>query len=78
MPVDKEWYIQGSNLKFSKMVSLNDVFTVVGLKSDLKKTKKVSTAEKSQCVDDYIEHVEDIKQFLKNNEEILHKYNDLT
>ncbi|MGC5326276.1 YdeI/OmpD-associated family protein [Brevibacillus sp. SYSU BS000544] len=77
MPVDEEGYIQDSNLKFAKMVSMNDVFTVIGLKSEVKKTKKTSTAQKSQRVDDYIDNVEDIKLHLKSNEELLQKYNEL-
>ncbi|WP_404447076.1 YdeI/OmpD-associated family protein [Sutcliffiella horikoshii] len=75
--LDEEKYLPNSALKFSRMVSLNEVFTVVGLKSAPKKlTKKTST--KSQCVDDYIAHIDDIKSFLKNNEAVLEKYNDLT
>ncbi|WP_404469319.1 YdeI/OmpD-associated family protein [Sutcliffiella horikoshii] len=75
--LDEEKYLPNSTLKFSRMVSLNEVFTVVGLKSTPKKAKK-NTSAKSQCVDDYIVHIEDIKSFLKNNEEVLAKYNDLT
>ncbi|KQL50793.1 hypothetical protein AN964_24540 [Heyndrickxia shackletonii] len=75
--LDEDGYVPGSNLKFSRMVSLNDVFTVVGLKAAPKKAKKPSSA-KSQCVDDYIEHVEDIKQYLQSKEEILNAYNQLT
>lgn len=75
--LDEEKYLPNSTLKFSRMVSLNEVFTVVGFKSAPKKTKK-KTSAKSQCVDDYIVHIEDIKNFLKNNEQVLAKYNDLT
>ncbi|WP_042352895.1 YdeI/OmpD-associated family protein [Bacillus massiliigorillae] len=75
IPVDEEGYVKGSELKFSRMVSFNDVFTVVGLKSEVKKAK---STKKSQCVDDYIEHVDDIKQYLTKNEELLSFYNSLT
>ncbi|MET3291845.1 UNVERIFIED_CONTAM: hypothetical protein ABID98_004415 [Brevibacillus sp. OAP136] len=79
MPVDEDGYIQGSILKFAKMVSLNDVFTIIGLKAEGKKAKKAAAAPKSQCVDDYIEHVEDIKAlFQGRSKEILDKYNELT
>jgi hypothetical protein len=78
MPVDEEGYVLKSTLKFSKMVSLNEVFTVIGLKSEVKKKAKTSIAEKSQCVDDYVDYVEDIKEFLKNNKELSDRYNDLT
>lgn len=76
--MDEEGYIQGSILKFSRMVSLNEVFTVVGLKAAPKKKKKADSSKKSQCVDDYIVHIDDIKEHLKNNEEILKAYNELT
>lgn len=76
--VDQEGYYIGTQLKFSRMVSLNEVFTVVGLKSAPKKTKKSADPPKSQCVDDYIEHVDDIKQYLSKNEDLLKIYNDLT
>ncbi|MGM0838289.1 MAG: YdeI/OmpD-associated family protein [Bacillota bacterium] len=76
--MDGEGYITGSILKFSRMVSLNEVFTVVGLKAAPKKAKKAASSKKSQCVDDYIVHIDDIKEHLKNNEIILTAYNGLT
>jgi len=75
--LDEDGYVPGSDLKFSRMVSLNEVFTVVGLKAAPKTANKPSSA-KSQCVNDYIEHVEDIKQYLQPKEEILNAYNRLT
>ncbi|PKR85342.1 YdeI/OmpD-associated family protein [Heyndrickxia camelliae] len=75
--LDEDGYVPGGNLKFSRMVSLNDVFTVVGLKSAPRKTKKLTSAN-SQCVDDYIANVEDIRQYLQSKEEILNAYNQLT
>ncbi|MEH6940822.1 YdeI/OmpD-associated family protein [Bacillus sp. JJ722] len=78
IPVDEEGYVKGSHIKFSRMVSFNDVFTAVGLKSAPKKAKKGMSAKKSQCVDDYIVHVEDIKSYLCKNEELLDTYNALT
>ena len=38
---DEDGYVTGSDLKFSRMVSMNETFTVVGLKSVPKKKKKV-------------------------------------
>jgi hypothetical protein len=73
--MDEEGYTLGSEIKFSRMVSLNDVFTVVGLKSA---PKKASSSKSSQCVDDYIVHVDDIKQYLSKNEGLLEMYNQLT
>lgn len=78
LPVDEEGYVSESNVKFSRMVSLNDVFTVVGLKSVPRKSKKTASSKNSQCVDDYIIHVDDIKNYLNKNEELLKTYNELT
>ncbi|WP_160722906.1 YdeI/OmpD-associated family protein [Bacillus sp. USDA818B3_A] len=78
LPSDEEGYVLNSNIKFARMVSLNDVFTVVGLKSTPKKTGKAASSKSSQCVDDYINNVVDIKQYLQKNEELLNKYNGLT
>lgn len=76
--MDEDGYTLGSDIKFSRMVSLNDVFTVVGLKSAPKKSLKASSSKSSQCVDDYIVHVDDIKQYLGKNEGLLEMYNQLT
>ncbi|WP_330217251.1 hypothetical protein [Paenibacillus durus] len=57
MPVDEEGYVQNSRLKFSRMVSLDEVFTVVGLKSQAPKSKKTASTKSSQCVDDYIDSI---------------------
>ncbi|MGE8203284.1 YdeI/OmpD-associated family protein [Heyndrickxia sp. NPDC080065] len=78
IPVNDDGYVQGSSLKFSRMVSFNDVFTVVGLKSERKKAPKNTSTKNSQCVDDYIEHVEDIKKYLNKNEDLLNTYSQLT
>jgi hypothetical protein len=74
--VGEDGFVAESNLKFSRMVSLNDVFTVVGLKSE--KKKAASPSKKSQCVDDYIVHVDDIKRYLEKNAELLSFYTSLT
>ncbi|MBT2655715.1 YdeI/OmpD-associated family protein [Bacillus sp. ISL-18] len=78
LPSDEDGYVLNSNIKFARMVSLNDVFTIVGLKSTPKKPKKSASSKSSQCVDDYIVHIDDIKQYLQKNEELLNKYNELT
>jgi hypothetical protein len=75
---NEEGYFHGSNIKFARMVSLNDVFTVVGMKSVPKKANKSASTKSSQCVDDYIDRVEDIKQYLNKNEDLLRIYNNLT
>lgn len=65
MKVDEDGYIDESDLKFSRMVSMDDLFTVVGLKREKKKAKKSSAS--SQRVADYEEHVKDIEKLLKNH-----------
>ncbi|WP_394188096.1 YdeI/OmpD-associated family protein [Paenisporosarcina quisquiliarum] len=74
----KEGFVQDSNLKFSKMVSLNDVYTIIGLKSMKKDMQKPTSQKNSQCVDDYIDFVDTIKIQLTNNEDLLNAYNHLT
>lgn len=75
---DEDGYVPNSQLKFSRMVSLNETFTIVGFKSLPKKMKKTVCSKASQCVDDYIEHVEHIKQYLTRTEELLNIYTQLT
>ena len=78
LPVDEDGYVFGSDLKFSRMVSMNDVFTVVGLKSAPKKATKTASSKSSQRVDDYIVHVDDLRQYLSKNENLLESYNQLS
>ncbi|MFB5086321.1 YdeI/OmpD-associated family protein [Psychrobacillus sp. PGGUH221] len=74
---DEDGYVTGSDLKFSRMVSMNETFTVVGLKSVPKKKKKSTTTPNSQCVDDYIQNVKYIIKYLERNEKLLDFYNQL-
>ncbi|MFC7687812.1 YdeI/OmpD-associated family protein [Ureibacillus sp. GCM10028918] len=76
---DEEGYIGGSSIKFARMVALDDVFTVVGLKEDSKSksTNKKST-KASQCVDDYIEMIPQIEKDLQEVPEVLAFYQSLT
>lgn len=75
---EDDGYVGSSDIKFSRMVSMDDVFTVVGLKREKKKAKK-STAS-SQCVDDYIENIKDIEAFLTTNNDpkVLAIFQELT
>lgn len=77
LTLNSDGYIEGSDLKFSRMVSLNDVFTVVGLKCEQKKAARTST-KASQCVDDYIDRIDDLRHQLQTNEVILATYDALT
>ncbi|MDQ0156723.1 YdeI/OmpD-associated family protein [Robertmurraya andreesenii] len=76
MKVDEDGYVDNSDLKFSRMVSMDDVFTVVGLKREKKKAIKSSAA--SQCVADYEDHVKDVEELLKYYPNELKFYQELT
>ncbi|WP_057776200.1 YdeI/OmpD-associated family protein [Cytobacillus dafuensis] len=74
---DEDGYIGTSNLKFARMVGLDDVFTVVGLKIDSKGKEKTST-KASQCVDDYIEMIPSVEKDLQDTPDVLAIYQSLT
>ncbi|WP_117170321.1 YdeI/OmpD-associated family protein [Paraliobacillus sediminis] len=76
MKVGEDGYIGKSDVKFSRMVSMDDVFTVVGLKREKKKVKKSSAA--SQCVADYDANVSDVEKLLTDHPNELKFYQDLT
>lgn len=76
LKVDDEGYVDNSDLKFSRMVSMDDVFTVVGLKNEKKKARKSPAA--SQSVGDYEEKVKDIENLLADYPEVLKMFKDLT
>lgn len=74
---DENGYIGASHIKFSRMVGLDDVFTVVGLKEDAKGKGQLSNAP-SQSVDDYISFIPNVEQDLKDTAELLTIYQSLT
>lgn len=76
MKVDDDGYVDNSDLKFSRMVSMDDVFTVVGLKREKKKAQKSSAA--SQCVADYEDQVQDVEKLLFDFPHELKFYTELT
>ncbi|RDU35278.1 hypothetical protein DRW41_19395 [Neobacillus piezotolerans] len=76
MKVGEDGYVGDSDLKFSRMVSMDDVFTVVGLKREKKKAQKSTAA--SQSVGDYEENVKDIELLLAAHPNELAIYKDLT
>lgn len=78
LSVDNDGYALNSQIKFARMVSLDDVFTVVGLKAQTKKLKKSDSTKSSQCVDDYIDNIADIQRYLDNDPAVLEVYNKLT
>jgi|GEM_PF-209846 len=74
---EEDGYIGTSNLKFSRMVGMNEVFTVVGLKYEVKKAATASS-KPSQLVDDYISYIPNIEEDLSNTPEELAFYQSLT
>lgn len=76
MKVGEDGYVENSEMKFSRMVSLDDVFTVVGLKREKKKAQKSSAASKSAA--DYDNNIKDIEQLLADQPNALKFYQDLT
>lgn len=74
---DEDGFIGTSNIKFARMVGLDDVFTVVGLKEE-SRNKRQSSAKPSQCVDDYIEKVPEIEKDLQDTPDLLVFYQSLT
>ncbi|MCX2824974.1 hypothetical protein COM13_25790 [Bacillus pseudomycoides] len=76
MNVGEDGYVDNSDIKFARMVSMDDVFTVVGLKREKKKVKKTSAA--SQCVSDYVENIKDVEALLANHPNELQFYQSLT
>ncbi len=73
---DEDGYIGTSDIKFARMVGLDEVFTVVGLKAEARKDRPSSKA--SQCVDDYIAMIPDIENDLQDAPELLSFYQSLT
>jgi len=74
---DADGYIGTSDIKFTRMVGLDDVFTVVGLKEDARSKGKVSS-ESSQRVDDYITLIPNIEKDLEDTPDLLTLYHALT
>ncbi|WP_449540164.1 YdeI/OmpD-associated family protein [Ferdinandcohnia sp. Marseille-Q9671] len=72
----EDYYIGNSTIKFSRMVGLDDVFTVVGFKEEARKNTKSPKA--SQCVDDYIDLIPSIEDDLKDTPDLLSFYQSLT
>ncbi|MDF2669171.1 MAG: hypothetical protein K0R67_1477 [Paenibacillus sp.] len=74
---DENGYIGTSNIKFARMVGLDDVFTVVGLKEDAG-SKDQSSSKSSQRVDDYISFIPIVEKDLEDTPELLTIYQSLT
>jgi len=74
---DENGYIGTSAIKFARMVGLDDVFTVIGLKEESKINNSAS-AKASQRVDDYIALIPEIEKDLQDTPDLLTFYQSLT
>jgi hypothetical protein len=74
---DEKGYVGTSNIKFSRMVGLDEVFTVVGLKEDSPGKTQTSTRA-SQCVDEYEALIPDVERDLQDTPDLLAFYQSLT
>lgn len=74
---DENGYIGASNIKFARMVGLDNVFTVIGLKEDSSNKNRIAT-KFSQCVDDYIAMIPNIEKDLHDVPDLLAFYQSLT
>ncbi len=73
--LEGDGFVAGTNLKFSKMVALNDVFTLVGLR---RFDKHIAPAGPSQCVADYVDKIPALREALAHRPEIVALYDALT
>lgn len=74
---DEDGYIGTSTIKFARMVGLDEVFTVVGLKDEAKSKNKTST-KASQSVDDYEAMIPDVENDLQDTPDVFAFYQSLT
>lgn len=76
---DENGYVGTSDIKFARMVGLDDVFTVVGLKEDAGgKNKEQTSSKASQRVDDYVSLIPSVENDLEDAPELLAVYRSLT
>ena len=75
--MDEDGYVGTSTIKFSRMVGLDEVFTVFGLKEDAKSKNKTSN-KASQRVADYKDMTPKIEKDLQDTPELLAFYQSLT
>lgn len=76
LEVDEEGYVKGMEYKFNKMVSLDENYTLIGLKREKKKGKK--SRKPSQKVEDYQGFLQELEQGLKENQKVLQFFQTLT
>lgn len=74
--VDEETgFVKDTDFKFNMMVALDENYTLIAVKKILE--KKISN-KPSQCVDDYVEFIPKIEEFLKEHKKESEFYKSLT
>ncbi|MGX7263917.1 YdeI/OmpD-associated family protein [Enterococcus crotali] len=73
---DQDGYIKNSTLKFNRMVSLDETFTVTGMKNVERTTKSISA--NSARVEDYIQFIPAVEVLLENSKEAKRMFDQLT
>lgn len=63
LDVNSDGYVGKSDMKFTRMISLDEIFTIVGLKKAGFRKGKSSSAS-SQSVDDYVSYIPQIELYL--------------
>lgn len=61
--VNTSGYVKDSFYKFNKMISLNEIYTIIGLK----RTEKMEES-KTSSIDEYINYIPLIREFLKDTD----------
>ncbi|MBB6731588.1 YdeI/OmpD-associated family protein [Cohnella zeiphila] len=74
----EDGYIGTSGIKFARMVGLDDVFTVVGLKAEARSGGKRASSKPSQSVGDYEALIPEVEKDLEDRPEVLAFYRSLT
>ena len=74
---EDDGYVKGTQFKFNKMLALDENYTLIGLKNISEKDFNKSQNQ-SDRVDDYIENIIDIEDFLKDYPKQYDLYQSLT
>lgn len=73
---EQDGYVGKSNLKFNRMVKLDDTFTVTGIKN-VERSEKTKTKQ-SDKAEDYVQFIPNVKAFLETHEQAKNLYSQLT
>ncbi|MBM6991802.1 MAG: YdeI/OmpD-associated family protein [Prevotella sp.] len=73
--MNADGYVGDSPIKFNKMVSLDDTFTIIGLKHD---TQPRHNTQPSQCVSAYVERIPELVRYIKSYPDVLKIFKALT